>query len=334
MRLAPTRWGVALVLFSLMTVHPRHATADPARWNVPTPTWGGKQFWTDIRCRGGYRVQHNVISGHFRVIDGGNIRRAWGNRQVCLTYYNDAVANMPTDRRPLIILLHGLMRTDACMKSMQIAFERRFPNAEVIRFGYASTHGSIGQVARALDEVVSDHGEPDSIHVVGHSMGNIVARRWIGDLRRRGDAASLGRLDRVASMVMLGPPNRGAAIARRLGRLAPFYWLTGPGGHELGRGWDDFESSLAIPPCPFWIVAGDRSETTLQNPLVDGPSDWVVSVEEATLPGAREILTVDKLHSFLMRDPKLIDWTVVKTGTTLATEPIGSLEAASEDSAR
>lgn len=75
------------------------------------------------------------------------------------------------------------------------------------------------------------------------------------------------------------------------------------GGVELGPKWQQLEAQLAIPSCPFGIVAGRLPDTNFQNPLVEGASDFVVSVEETRLEGATDFLEVPRLHSFLMDDP-------------------------------
>lgn len=79
---------------------------------------------------------------------------------------------------------------------------------------------------------------------------------------------------------------------------------------ELGRNWDDIRNRLATPSFPFLIVAGETQVAGIENPLVDGKSDFVVSLEEATLEGAERVETVPILHSFLMSDPCCIEKTV------------------------
>ena len=66
---------------------------------------------------------------------------------------------------------------------------------------------------------------------------------------------------------------------------------------------------LATPPFPFAIVAGDVSANTIQNPLVDGDGDFVVSLDEAKLDGSEEFHTLPVLHSFLMSDEKAMKLT-------------------------
>ena len=179
---------------------------------------------------------------------------------------------------------------------------------ETIRFSYASTRRSIGDHAAALGEVLQAQPDSTTFSFVGHSMGNIVVRHLIGDLSRDGDPQ--GILPRCRSMVMLGPPNQGAAIARRLAPTQLYGWITGTGGLELGPGWESFSAKLATPEFPFLVIAGDVSENSVQNPLIEGASDFVVSVEEATLEGAVAVETFPVLHSFLMNDDAVVERTV------------------------
>jgi pimeloyl-ACP methyl ester carboxylesterase len=141
-------------------------------------------------------------------------------------------------------------------------------------------------------------GEPQ-FSFVSHSMGGIVVRHLVGDLQRD-DPRDL--LKRCRSLVMLGPPNQGASIARRLARTGVFGLLTGKAALELGPRWDEFQQRLATPPFPFAIVAGDLSHNPIRNPLVDGDSDLIVSVDEARLEGAEWFKVVPVMHSLLMND--------------------------------
>lgn len=45
--------------------------------NIDSPknlTGGGRVFWKDILVEGGFKVQKNMISSHYRIIDGSNKR--------------------------------------------------------------------------------------------------------------------------------------------------------------------------------------------------------------------------------------------------------------------
>jgi len=147
-------------------------------------------------------------------------------------------------------------------------------------------------------------GKP-RIRIAGHSLGNIVTRLAIAQWKEQGDPQGvLGRIDRV---VMMGPPNQGSSFAKRLSQLGLFEMITGKSGMQLGPQWDGLNTNLGIPPCPFMVLAGDLTGTTIQNPLLDGPNDAVVTVQEAKLEGMTEFKTFPVLHSFLMQDQRCVE---------------------------
>ena len=279
----------------------------PERFNLPTKTAGGTQFWTDHAWRDGYRVQQNAITGHWRLLDSSNVRRAWGSREQCEQVL-ERLCPRPQHQgapRHVAVLLHGLMRTHRAMRPLGRSLERTGYD-HVIRMSYASTRHSIGDQAAALRELLEDLGPNTEFSFVGHSMGNIVIRHCIGDLQRDGDPAGL--LTRCRAMVMLGPPNHGAAIARLLAPTRLYGLITGPGGMELGPGWRAFVQHLAVPPFPFAIVIGDVSDRPLRNPLLNGGNDFIVTADEAQLPGAAEVITVSAYHGPLMHHEQAMEF--------------------------
>ncbi|WP_143544125.1 esterase/lipase family protein [Rhodopirellula sp. MGV] len=287
-----------------LSEHQEHQSmTDRTNFNLPIKTAGGTQLWTDHQWRNGYRIQQNALTGHWRLLDSQNVRRAWGSRMQCQAALEGLCPKAETSASThYVILLHGLMRTSGSMKSLEpVLAEAGLPDC--IRFSYASTRFSIGKHSAALREVLEDLPNDATFSFVGHSMGNIVVRHLISDLQLEGDPHHI--LDRCQTMVMLGPPNQGAAIARRLGKLKLFEWVTGQGGIELGPEWEDLQAKLATPPFPFHIIAGDINPP-IANPLVDGESDYVVSVDEAKLDGSASFQTVPVLHSFLMSTPDVM----------------------------
>ena len=269
--------------------------------NLNTPTLGGKQLWTDHYWQQGWRIQQNVLTGHWRLLDPQNVRHAWGNRTACEQALRAKQLSPPPAASHMIIVLHGLFRSGSSMSGLQQHLSECL-QLPIVNFGYASSRAAISSHAAALREVVAGLPAEVRLSFVGHSMGNIIVRHAIGDWQRANDQATLARLDAV---VMLGPPNQGAAIARQLAKTGIFGWIAGAGGLELGPQWRDLRSQLGIPPCPFGIVAGNLADNTLQNPLLEGDSDLIVGVEETKLEGASDFLEVPVLHSFLMDDPKV-----------------------------
>lgn len=292
--------GSMLAWFSLGYSMAHSQDDEQPHWlNLKLPTLGGKQIWTDHVWRAGWTVQQNVLTGHWRLLDPNNVRYAWGSRAACEAALDEQGLSGAIEGGRAIILLHGLMRSASSMEELAESLTETL-EVPIINFEYASTRDSIGEHATALRELVAGLPADTRLSFVGHSMGNIVLRHAIGDWQRAADQATLQRIEHV---VMLGPPNQGAAIARQLSKSRVFGWVTGQSGMELGPQWAEFEDKLAAPPCPFGIVAGHLPESNFQNPLVDGASDFVVGVDEAHLTGEADFLEVPCLHSFLMDDP-------------------------------
>ena len=278
------------------------------RFHVPMPTLGGAQIWSDRMHRDGYRIQYNEMTGHCRLLDPRNVRRGWGNEAEMAGLLDEYCPAPPVPTaKPIVVLMHGLGRTDNSMKSLETKFQDA-GYEQTIRFGYASARSPLGRSADNLRRVLEGQHPEAEFCFVGHSMGNIVLRHLVGDLERQGDPMNI--LPRCRAMVMLGPPNQGAMIARRLATIGVFEWVFGPGGMELGPRWSEIQDRLATPSFPFAIVAGKLETGQMNNPLVEGDSDFVVSLEEAKLEGAEVIQEFPVLHSFLMTDPDVQKWTI------------------------
>ena len=63
----------------------------PLMPNIPYPTLGGLIFWNDFANVNGWRLQQNIITGHCRVLDPDNIRRAWGGQESIIEYFKNLV---------------------------------------------------------------------------------------------------------------------------------------------------------------------------------------------------------------------------------------------------
>ena len=47
--------------------------------NVESPTMGGKVFWNTITSHENWRLQKNKLTGHCRLLDPNDVRKAWGS---------------------------------------------------------------------------------------------------------------------------------------------------------------------------------------------------------------------------------------------------------------
>jgi len=276
--------------------------AEPSETGLPnlsTPTLGGTQFWTDYLLFAGYRIQRHVLDGHYRLLDEHDWRQAWGTFDECLKKLDQIkqAQKLTAPTAKTVLCLHGLFRTRSSLEGMAkyLADHGKY---QTYCFGYASTRGEVGEHAAALASVIKHLEGTTEINFVAHSLGNLVIRHYLADTtdpknNTQGDP-------RLRRFVMLGPPNNGAKIAEMFGQNKVFEFVVGGAGEQLAKKWAELDKKLVIPACEFGIIIGGRGDDKGFNPLLAGDNDFVVTVDSAKLPGARDFLVLPVAHSFVM----------------------------------
>lgn len=313
----------------------QEGSAEPGRgvFEVPLPTLGGLQFWTDEVLFYDWRIQRLLDSDRYRLLDGHDLQLAEGSLADCrarLARLKQQRGLPPVEGR-VVLLVHGLARTRHSMDKLarRLAEDGRFT---VLQMGYASTRLGIEHHAAALGRIVSELEAVAELNFVAHSMGSLVIRRWLADepLGNRG-RVPLGR------MVMLGPPNHGAQRAllwSELPLIEPLFdAVVGRAGRQLGPQFDLMRPHLATPPCPFGIVAGGLGNEHGWHLRIDGDDDGTVGVAETRLDGAADFILLPVRHTQLTSDDRAIDCTLrfLEHGYFLAPEarqPIADAAAA------
>jgi pimeloyl-ACP methyl ester carboxylesterase len=256
------------------------------------PTFGGLQYWNDVRVVGAWRIQRNVLTGHYRLLDGDDHRQAWGTFEECDTKLQKAVdaGDATPARGEVVVVLHGLGSGRWAMHSL--TKHLREEGFTVIEFGYSTTSGGVAEHAAALAKVLEGQTGVEKIHFVAHSLGNLVVRHYLADQAETPD-------ERIGRMVMLAPPNQGAAAAKTWARSKAMTRTLGPVLEELGPDWDTLAPKLATPQ-EFAIIAGGLGNSYGFNVVLDGDDDGTVRLEETQLDGAKENLVVPSLHSLIV----------------------------------
>lgn len=271
-------------------------------FNAPLPTLGGRQLWGDVRFFSGWRVQQNVLTKHFRLLDPGDIRRAWGTREECDAVLADIrrTRGLPPMSGKACLLIHGISRSSKSMAPLAEPLRRE--GYLVVPFDYPSTRLSIEESADYLRQVVRSLEGVDQIDFVVHSMGGLLVR---SSLAKTADAPEPD--PRYRRLVMLGVPNHGARMADLVERQPLYGLIYGRAGGQLVGRANPFITELPIPAFEFAVIAGARGTADGYNPLIPGDDDGTVRVEETRLPGATDFMTVPAIHSFLMNNPAVID---------------------------
>lgn len=209
----------------------------------------------------------------------------------------------------LVVLLHGLARTWRSMEPMRAFLEGE--GFATLNLGYPSTRFSIEDLAEQLRPKIEAAAEScERLHFVTHSMGGILVRQL----------QKSAAISKLARCVMLGPPNRGSHVVDRLGKWAPFGWVNGPAGRQLGTGPDSAPSRLGPVDFEVGVLAGDRSINWILSLMIPGANDGKVAVSHASVAGQRDFKVLHATHPFMMRNRAVQTNTLafLRTGAFLA----------------
>ncbi len=178
-----------------------------------------------------------------------------------------------------VILLHGLWLGGYAMGWLARRLQRAGFATEI--FAYASLHGRPEAAADRLRLRIGAAGG-ERVHLIGHSLGGVVAA-----------LASAG-LQTPGHTLCLGSPLAGSAVAVRVAGVAP--WLIGQSRSLLFDGLPAWNG-----PRPLGMIAGNRGLGLgrLAGPIA-GAHDGTVAVSETRLPGLAVHLVLPVTHSGLI----------------------------------
>ena len=268
-------------------------------FNVPFSTLGGSVFWTTHE-EGGWKLQFNDLSDWWRILDASDVRFARGTTlkqlrnllegrpiSVALNYadkgycFGKTTAKVSTGRS--VILIHGWgVRASSMQKLADALAEEGF---DAYNYDYPSAKASIAvQVEHFLEkyrELISQLSETEKIYFLTHSMGGLILRGAMAQM-------TLAEAQRIQAIVMLGPPNRGSALAY-LGKI--------PAVKDVNASLEDMipemDSYVMNIPAPVWlppvgIIAGNRDgKVTVESTHLPESQPHKHIIVKSTHPGLR-----------------------------------------------
>ena len=213
-------------------------------------------------------LQRVLASGVPRVVSGVAVEAAWSAAHLMiypLGLVTDAaarsrrragLAGLSPEQRGLvhhgvaaaetpILLVHGIIDNHSIFTLLQRALRRRgFATVSGYDYGLLTRDipTAAGLLGEAIEKLAANSGY-ERIHVIGHSLGGLIARYYVQ--RLGGDA-------RVHTLVTLGTPHSGTEVARSLQMLPLLGQLT-PGSPVLR------ELAEPAPDCRtrFLVFASD-----------------------------------------------------------------------------
>jgi triacylglycerol lipase len=218
-----------------------------------------------------------------------------------------------------VVLVHGLAAPRWSMKSMA-SYLRKHGGYQTFVVEYASLRSTIDDAAFGLANVINNLEGVEEVHLIGHSMGNIVIRRYLAGEDTRQNRWRPDR--RIGRVVMISPPNHGSITATQLSDTSVFKTVFGASGVQLGKDWKDLEPRLATPAGEFGIIAGGYGNRVGISFLVPGDDDGRISVDEARLSGASDFLVVGAVHEFIIFDRRVYEYShrFLKSGYFVSAE--------------
>jgi pimeloyl-ACP methyl ester carboxylesterase len=284
--------------------------------------------WTDQVHFHEWRIQRHVHSKRCRLLDGDDKTQATGTLDECQARLNQIKREkkLAPMKGKAVVLLHGLAGPRWSMKPLA-NYLKKNGEYETFVVEYSSLRSSIDDQARGLANIIRNLDGIEEVNLVGHSMGNIVIRRYLaGDTSADGGWKPDARVGRV---VMIAPPNHGALTAVQLADVDTFKTIFGISGQQLGKTWTELAPRLATPRDSGIISGGYGTELGL-NPLVPGDDDGRISVETTRLAGASDFLVIGALHELIGFDPRTLRSTLtyLKSGYFVAADQKQGIPAA------
>ena len=201
-----------------------------------------------------------------------------------------------------IILLHGLARTSKSM--IPLSEQLHNQGFLVVNVDYPSREFPIAILAeKAIAPALENCRQyPISgIHFVTHSLGGILVRQYL----------SQHQIPELKRVVMLAPPNKGSQVVDNLRDVAPYNWLNGPTGKELGTDANSVPNTLGAVDFDLGVIAGTVSINLLLSMYLPDPDDGKVSMENTKIEGMRDFISLPVSHPYIMKDIEAIAQTIL-----------------------
>lgn len=203
------------------------------------------------------------------------------------------------DKKPLAVLLHGILCNDKVMKLLEISLEKE--GYETLNINYQSTAKSIEDLVQDIRAELDrkDIADYSRVDFVGYSLGGLLIRELLRDKAQQPE--NLGRV------VMMGSPHEGSEVADRVKDWALFKWVCGPAGQQLttefqkqAKGELNIDYELGI------IASADNAGHFWVREQIPDENDGLVSVESTKLDGMADHVTVEAPHVIMPLMPEVI----------------------------
>jgi len=198
-----------------------------------------------------------------------------------------------------VVLIHGLWRSGMAMNV--IASDLAHYGYHTVTVDYPSTQNAIGALsdqylAPAVDACKAKSRGP--VHIVSHSMGGILARHYL-------QTRSLPEGSRV---VMLSPPNQGAALSEYFAGTWWYDWIVGPAGAALTKQAQGIIGDLEPIGAPVGVIAAYRDWSLWPEAWLPAPNDGTVALQNMWLEEMHDWVVINSGHAMMRYHSKTHDY--------------------------
>ena len=263
----------------------------------PVPTLGGIHFWGDIYFYQEWRIQHNAMLKSYRLLDPTSRQYAFGTREQCEKRLAELKGTIPEVKGRVLVLMHGLAANRLTMQRMAGWFRQRGNYVAVINITYPSSEITVRSQAAMLGEIIKNLDFATEIDLVGHSLGSIIIRCYLGNP----PGGEKGKLPdpRIRRFVQLCPPNGGSGYAKAAGDFQISQNFAGGPIRDLGLTYAEMRSEFGVPACEFGIVAGGLDNDSGYSSMLDGDDDGVIPVSTTPLENAADYVLLKANHAII-----------------------------------
>lgn len=206
-----------------------------------------------------------------------------------------------------VILLHGLGGHGMTMSVIQKHITSK-TNLTVHNWSYFSLFSTITEIVEYIASRVEEtFTANDTINIVGHSLGGLIARGVIYKLHTRFN---------FKNVITIGTPHKGATLASRILKVAPYIRNLSPIVADLSHNSHIIQSH---PPFPetikHGVIAGTK-KLNCYNPLLllsalfmlgVKKSDGIVEIHSTKAEAHVDLLVTDEDHLSLLYSTDVMD---------------------------
>lgn len=248
-------------------------------------TFGGGHFWEDVFFYQKWRIQRNVESKTYRLLDNWDIRRCEGSFEECKKAFLHfiEVYELARQKGHMIIMIHGLGESKNVFKPLwRRATQDGYMAAAI---NYPSTQKRIETHARQFDVLLNNLEDVQKVSFVTVGSGGLILRTLFNMNSPWRKHLEIGRI------VEINPCYHGSRLISFLSKSKLMRFILGPMSEELSQ-----EKVKAIPIFPKTVEVGlilSNSPIERLAETLTGQKNIINSVQdELELSGGKEAIIV------------------------------------------